>query len=127
MKKGYEHVINLVKDENFDLLGDSHSVLNRWKNFICQQNVNFVKDVRQTDVHTHLSLYIPVVSSFKSEFAINSFKTYKSSFDKILEEFVQVGGNILHFEIHTLIEDVYLQRCYTMYSSSFLTHHHSLP
>jgi hypothetical protein len=33
-KKGYEPRSNLVKDENGDLLGDSHSILNRWKNHI---------------------------------------------------------------------------------------------
>jgi hypothetical protein len=27
---------NLLKDENGDLLADSHSILNRWKNYFCQ-------------------------------------------------------------------------------------------
>jgi hypothetical protein len=32
-KKGYEHRINIFKDENGNLLADLQSVLNRWKNF----------------------------------------------------------------------------------------------
>jgi hypothetical protein len=31
-EKGYQPRTNLIKDENGDLLSDSHSVLNRWKN-----------------------------------------------------------------------------------------------
>jgi hypothetical protein len=32
-KRVYEPRNNLVKDENGDLLADSHSVFNRWKNY----------------------------------------------------------------------------------------------
>jgi hypothetical protein len=31
-KRGYQPRNNLVKDENGDLLADSHNILNRWKN-----------------------------------------------------------------------------------------------
>jgi hypothetical protein len=31
-KMGYQPRNNLVKDENGDLLADSHNILNRWKN-----------------------------------------------------------------------------------------------
>jgi hypothetical protein len=31
-KRGYQSRNNLVKDENGDLLADSHNILNRWKN-----------------------------------------------------------------------------------------------
>jgi hypothetical protein len=31
-KKGYQPRSKLVKDENVDLLADSHNILNRWKN-----------------------------------------------------------------------------------------------
>jgi len=33
--KVYQPGINIVKDENGDLLADSHNILNRWKNCIC--------------------------------------------------------------------------------------------
>jgi hypothetical protein len=46
-----------VKDENGDLLADSHNILNRWKNYFSQLlNVHSVSDVRQIEVHTAESL-----------------------------------------------------------------------
>jgi hypothetical protein len=42
-----------VKDENDDLLADSHNILNRWKNHFSQLlNVRSVNDVMQIEVHT---------------------------------------------------------------------------
>jgi hypothetical protein len=35
-KRGYQPRNNLAKDENWDLLADSHSILNRWKNYFSQ-------------------------------------------------------------------------------------------
>jgi hypothetical protein len=62
-KKGYQHRANMVKEENGDLLGDSHSILNRWKNYFCQLlNVHGVNDVRQTEIHTAQPL-VPEPSS----------------------------------------------------------------
>jgi hypothetical protein len=52
-KKGYQPRCNLVKDENGDLLADSHNILNRWKNYFSQLlNVLGVSDVRQIEIHT---------------------------------------------------------------------------
>jgi hypothetical protein len=40
-----------VKDENGDLLADSHNILNRRKNYLSQLlNVHNVSDVRQIEV-----------------------------------------------------------------------------
>jgi hypothetical protein len=51
-KKGYQPRINIKNDENDELLVDSQSVLNRWKNFCNQMlNVHEVHDVRQMDKH----------------------------------------------------------------------------
>jgi hypothetical protein len=48
----YQPRTYLVKDENGDLLADSHSILNRWKNYLCQLlNVHGANDVRQTETH----------------------------------------------------------------------------
>jgi hypothetical protein len=45
-KWGYETRSNLVKDENGDLLVDSHNILNRWKTYFSQLlNVHNVSDV----------------------------------------------------------------------------------
>jgi hypothetical protein len=47
-KWGYQPRNNLVTDENGDLLADSHSSLNRWKNYFSQLlNVHNVSDVKQ--------------------------------------------------------------------------------
>jgi hypothetical protein len=35
-KKGCQPRINLMKDENGNLLADSYSILNRWKNYLSQ-------------------------------------------------------------------------------------------
>jgi hypothetical protein len=35
-KRGYQPRSNIVKDENGDLLADSHEILNRCKNYFCQ-------------------------------------------------------------------------------------------
>jgi hypothetical protein len=59
----------MVKEETDDLLADSHSILNRWKNYFCQRlNINGVNDVRQTEIHTAEPL-VPEPSS--SEVEIN--------------------------------------------------------
>jgi hypothetical protein len=51
-KRGYQCRSNLVKDENGDLLTDSH-ILNRCKNYYTQLlNVHRVSNVRQIEIHT---------------------------------------------------------------------------
>jgi hypothetical protein len=51
-KRGYQPRSNLLKDEDGDLLADSHNILNRWKNYFSQLlNVQNVSDVRQIEVH----------------------------------------------------------------------------
>jgi hypothetical protein len=53
LKRGYQLRSNLMKDENGDLLSDSHNIWNRWKNYICQLlNVHDISDVRKIAVHT---------------------------------------------------------------------------
>jgi uncharacterized protein YdiU (UPF0061 family) len=52
-KGGYQPRKILVKDENGDLLADSHNILNKWKNYFSQLlNVHNVSDVRQIEVRT---------------------------------------------------------------------------
>jgi hypothetical protein len=52
-KKGYQPRTNIVKDEQGDLVVDSHSILARWRNKFSQLlNVHGVNDVRQTEIHT---------------------------------------------------------------------------
>jgi hypothetical protein len=77
-KRGYQPRNNLVKDDNGDLLADSHSILNRRKNYFFQLfNVHNVSDVSQIDVHTAESL-VPGPSRLEIEIAIVKLKKYKS-------------------------------------------------
>jgi hypothetical protein len=48
-----------VKDENGDLLADSHNILNKWKNYFSQLlNVHRGSDARQIEIHTAESLVL---------------------------------------------------------------------
>jgi hypothetical protein len=88
----------MVKEENGDLLADSHSILNRWKNYFCQLlNVHGVKEVRQTKIHTAEPL-VPEPSFSDVEVAIEKLKRYKSpGIDQILAELIQAGGGTITF------------------------------
>jgi hypothetical protein len=56
-----------VKDENGDLLADSHIILNRWKNYFSQLlNVHRASDVRQIEIHTAETL-VPDPTYSKTE------------------------------------------------------------
>jgi hypothetical protein len=59
-----------VKDENGDLLANSHNILNRWKNYFSQLlNVHNVSDVRQIEVHMAEPL-VPGPSCLEVEIAV---------------------------------------------------------
>jgi hypothetical protein len=63
-----------VKDENGDLLADSHNILNRWKNYFSQSlNVYNTSDVRQIEVYM-AELLVPGPSCLEVEIAIAKFK-----------------------------------------------------
>jgi hypothetical protein len=97
-----------VKDENGNLLADSHNVLNRWKNyFSLVLNVHNVSDVRQIEVHTAEPL-VPGSSRLEVEIAIAKLKKYKSpGSDEIPAELIQAGGEILLSAVHKLINSVW--------------------
>jgi hypothetical protein len=60
-----------VKDENGDLLIDSHNILNRWKKYFCQLlNVYGVNIVGQIEINKAEEPLVPKSSSFEAEFAI---------------------------------------------------------
>jgi hypothetical protein len=76
-KRGYQPRNNLVKDENGDLLTDSHNILNRWKNYFSQLlNVHNVSYVRQIEVNAAEPL-VPGSSRLEVEIAIAKLKKYK--------------------------------------------------
>jgi hypothetical protein len=65
-----------VKDENGDLLADSHNILNRRKNYFSQLlNVHNVNDVRLIEVYMAEPL-VPDPSRLEAEIAIAKVKKY---------------------------------------------------
>jgi hypothetical protein len=105
-KRGYQPRNNLVKDENGDLLADSHSDLNRWKNYYSQLlNVCNVSDVRQIEVRT--AVLVPGPSHLEVEIAIAKLKEYKSpGSDQIPAELIRAGGEMLLSLIHNIINSI---------------------
>jgi hypothetical protein len=107
-KTGCQPRNNLVKDENGDLLVDSHNILNRWKNYFSQLgNVHNVSDVRQIEVHTTEPL-VPGPSRLEMEVAIAKLKKYQSpGSGQIPAELIKAAGEILLSEIHKLINSIW--------------------
>jgi hypothetical protein len=77
----------LIKDENGDMLADSHNILNRWKNcFSLLLNVRRVSDVRQIEIHA-AKMLVSEPSPVGVEIAVIKLKKYKSSgSDQIMTE-----------------------------------------
>jgi hypothetical protein len=87
-----------VKDENGDLLVDSHNILHRWKNYYSQLlNVHRFSDIRGIEIHTAEPL-VPHSSPAEVEIAIAKLKRYKSP-----------GSEVIHYrtEISKLINSVW--------------------
>jgi hypothetical protein len=108
LKRGYQPRNSLAKDENGDLLADSHNVLNRWKKRFSQLlNVHNISDVRQIEIHTAEPL-VPGLSLLEVEIAIAKLKNYKSpGSDQIPAELIQAGGEILLTKIQKVINSVW--------------------
>jgi hypothetical protein len=77
LKRGHQPRSNLVKDENGDLLADSHNILSRWKYFSQLLNLHRVSDVRQKEIHK-AELLVPDHSSFEVDIAVTKLKSCKS-------------------------------------------------
>jgi hypothetical protein len=70
-----------VKDENGDLLADSHNILNKWKDYFCQLlNVHRVRDVRQIEIQRTAEQLLPDPSPFEGEVAISNLKRYTENY-----------------------------------------------
>jgi hypothetical protein len=71
----YQPRNNLVKDENYDVLGDSHNILNRWKNYFSQLlNMHNGSNVRQLEAQRAEPL-VPGPSHLEVEIAIAKLKS----------------------------------------------------
>ncbi|KAJ4451163.1 hypothetical protein ANN_02605 [Periplaneta americana] len=65
-KNGYQARVNVIKDENGDLLADSHSILNKWKNYFGQL------------LNSRKEPFIPEPTLSEVEIATENLKKYKS-------------------------------------------------
>jgi hypothetical protein len=78
-----------VKDENDDLLANSHNILNRQKNYFTHLLNVHVSDVTQIEVHTAEPL-VPGPSHLEAEITLVKLKKYKSpGSDEIPAELIQ--------------------------------------
>lgn len=80
----------LVKDQKGDVLADSPSMFNGWKNCICQlMNVHGVNNVKQTKIHTaELLVHKPRASEI--EMATEKLRRCKScGTDQVPAELIQ--------------------------------------
>ena len=105
-RKGYHPRQNIVKDEKSDLVSDSHSILDRWRNHFSQLlNLHGVNDVRQTEIQTAEPL-MPEPSTFEFEMANEKLNRHKlPGTDQIPAELIKTGGRT-HSEIHKLINSI---------------------
>jgi hypothetical protein len=98
-KRGYQPRSNLIKDENGDLLADSHLL-----------NVHNVNYVRQIEIHTAEPL-VPGPSHLDREIAFAKLKEYKCpSSGQILAEMIQARGETLMSAIHKLVHPFGIRR-----------------
>lgn len=70
----------MIKDENGDLVADSHNNLNTWKKYFSQllnAHISSVSDVRETDRHI-AKLLVSDPSPFKVESDTSKLKKHKS-------------------------------------------------
>jgi hypothetical protein len=107
-KKGYQPRNNVVKDENGDLVADSHSILARcWNHFFQILNVHGVNDVRQAEIHT-AEPQMPEPSYSEIKMAIENLRSHKSpGIDQIPTELIKARGRTIRSEIHKLINSIW--------------------
>ena len=74
-KKGYQARVTLIKNENEELLADSNSILNRWKdNFSQLLNVHKDNDMGEIEIQTAKPL-IPDPILLEVEIVVEKFKS----------------------------------------------------
>ena len=95
LKKVYQRRTKIVKDENGDLVTDSHSIFARLRNHFSQVlNVNMISDVRQTEIYTAEPL-VPEPSAFEVEMDIEKLTGHISpGIDQIPAELIKARGRI---------------------------------
>ncbi|KAJ4433335.1 hypothetical protein ANN_15594 [Periplaneta americana] len=91
-KNGYQPRVNVIKDENGDLLADSPSILNRWKNYFAQL-LNVHRPNRNDRDEIEIQTAEPLITEptlSEVEIVIENLKKYKSpGIDQIPAELIQ--------------------------------------
>ena len=95
-KKDYQPRTNIIKDENGDLVTDSHSTLAMWRNHFSQPlNVNGDNDVRQREIQT-TEPEVLELSAFEIEATIEKLKRHDSQrIDQIPAELIKARGRTI--------------------------------
>jgi len=74
LRRGYQPICNIVKDEKGDVFADTHIIVVTWTNYFSQLfNVHGVKGVGQAEIHTAEPL-VPEPSPSEVELAIGKLK-----------------------------------------------------
>jgi hypothetical protein len=96
-----------VKNENGDLLADSHNILESCKKCFAQLlNVHSVSDVRKTKTYKTEPL-VPGPSRLEVEIVTENWNKYKwLGSVEITAEMIQAGGEMLLSPIHKLISSI---------------------
>jgi hypothetical protein len=114
-KRGCQPKNDVVKGDNCYLFGNSHNILNRWKNNFSQLlNVHNISDVGQIEIHTSEPLVLGP-SRLEVEIAIAKLKQCKSpGSDQIPAKLIQTGSKTLLPVIHTLDNSIWRKKKLTV-------------
>jgi len=108
-KKGYHPRTHIVKDEKGDLVADSHSILDRWRNHFSQLlNVHRVNDVRQTNTHSRTtSAWTDCLWVWDDYWKPK--KSQSPGMDQIPTYLLKLVGRSICSEMHKLINSIWNQ------------------
>jgi hypothetical protein len=91
-KKGYQSIINIIKDGKGDLVPDSKIIFPRWRNHLSQLfNVHGVEVVKHTEIHTPGPV-VPEHSAFEVETNIEELIHKSLGTYQFPAELVKAGG-----------------------------------
>jgi len=103
-KKGYQPCACVIKKHDGTIVGDTTSILSRWKQFFSNLlNVNQITSHEGSEVYT-AETDNPEPRLIEVELAIEKLRRHKAtSVDHIPSKLIHAGGDKLYEEIHKLI------------------------
>ena len=109
-RKGFQARTNIIRNGNGDMIADSRSILDRWKNYFDQLlNVHAEQDIEDDDLQT-AEILVTEPSVLEVEMAIDKLKMYKASGpDGIPAELIKSGGEKLIEKIHRLLSIIWVK------------------